>query len=140
MHVAGDAKKGTDVREVLALRPFADLGDLGVVWDAAFVGALVSEDGDFWPCDGELLGGNGGSGAEEAVEDAMDIVDVHPNELADLWVSWNHLVPSVLSFETGLGVKVQGLKGATCTSCTNGSSVCTMDSPLKGLGKGSAHL
>jgi len=103
VHVAGDAKKGVDVGEVLALRPFADLGDLGVVWDAAFVGALVSEDGDFRPCDGELLGGNSGSGTEEAVEDAMDIVDMHPNESADLQVSWNRLVPSILGFETGLG-------------------------------------
>jgi len=37
-------------------------------------------------------------------------------------------------------VKVQGLKGAMCTSCTNGSSTCTMEYPLKGFGKGSAHL
>jgi len=84
VHVAGDAKKGADVREVLALRPFADLGDLGVVWDAAFVGALVSEDGDFQPCNGKLLGGNGGFSTEEVVEDAMDVIDMHPNESADL--------------------------------------------------------
>jgi len=29
--------------------------------------------------------------------------------------------------EMAAGIKVQGLKGATCTSCTNGSSACTKD-------------
>jgi len=87
VHVAGDTEEGADIGEVLAFGPFADLGDLGVIWDASFVGALVSEDGDFWPCDSKLLGGNGGSSAEEAVEDAMDVVDMYPNESVDLWVS-----------------------------------------------------
>ena len=41
-HVAGNAEEGTDVREVFAVRPVADFGDLGVVGNAAFVIALVS--------------------------------------------------------------------------------------------------
>jgi len=42
VYVAGDAEEGVDVREVFAVRPVADFGDLGVVGNAAFVIALVS--------------------------------------------------------------------------------------------------
>jgi len=101
-HVSGDAEEGADVREVLALRPVVDFGNFGVIRDAAFVGALVSEDGDFRLGNGKLLGGNGGAGAEKAVEDAMDIVDVNPDKVADLRVSRDSLIPSVLGFEVGL--------------------------------------
>ena len=95
LHVSGDAKEGVDIREVLALRPVADFGNFGVVRDAAFVGALVSKDGDFRLGDGKLLGRDGGTGAEKAVEDTMDIVDVDPDKAADLWVSGDSLIPSI---------------------------------------------
>jgi hypothetical protein len=74
-----------------------DLGNLGVIRNAAFVIALVPEDSDFWDSDGDLLGGDSGAGAEEAVEDAMDIIQVFPNEAADLQVSQNGFIPTILS-------------------------------------------
>jgi len=40
-HVAGDAEEGTDIREVFAVGPVVDFGDLGVIGNAAFVIALV---------------------------------------------------------------------------------------------------
>ena len=41
------AEESTDVGEGLAAGPVADLGDLGVIGDAAFIVAPVSEDDDF---------------------------------------------------------------------------------------------
>ena len=40
-----------DVSEGLAVRPVADLGDLGVVRDMALVVALVPECHNFWDSD-----------------------------------------------------------------------------------------
>jgi hypothetical protein len=61
-----------------------DLGDLGVVENVAFIIALVSENGDFWNGDGDLLGRDSGTGTEEVMEDAMDIVQVFLNGVVDL--------------------------------------------------------
>jgi len=103
VHVASDAKEGTDVGECLASGPVTDLGYLGVVQNAAFVVALVAKDSDFGDGDGELLGRYGGSSAKEMVDDAMDVVEVLPDEVTNLRVSWNGLIPSVLSFIVGRG-------------------------------------
>jgi len=42
MHVASNAKEGLDIREVLAVGPVTNFGNLGVVRDTAFIIALVS--------------------------------------------------------------------------------------------------
>jgi hypothetical protein len=114
-HVAGDAEEGADVGEGLTLGPVTDLGDLGVVRNAAFIIALVPKDSDFWDGDGDLLGRDSGTGAEEVVEDAMDIVQVFPNEAADLWVSRSGFVPTILGlivchgpFDAGVVYKGNG--------------------------------
>ena len=100
-HVASDAEEGADVGKVLASRPVADFVDLGVVRDAAFVVALVSENGDLRNGDEKLRRGDGGSGAEESVKDAVNITDVLPNEAADLRVSRDCLIPTILGFVAG---------------------------------------
>ena len=99
-HVAGDAKKGADVGEVLAVRPVPDLGHLGVIRDAAFIVALVSEDDNFRDGNEELLRGDGGTSTEESMEYSVDVVQMFPDETADLIVSRNCFVPSVLGFIT----------------------------------------
>ena len=101
-HVSCDAKERMDISEVLAAGPVADLVDFGVVRNASFVIALVSKDGDCRDCDEELHHGDGGSGAEEPVEYAVDVAEVLPNEVADLWVSKDRLVPTTLDFVTRL--------------------------------------
>jgi len=100
VHISSKAKKGVDIREVLAFRPISDLRDFGIVRDAAFVVAFVTEDCDFWDREEELLGRDGGTSAEEAVKDAMYIVGMLPNKAADLAVSGDGLVPTVLEFVT----------------------------------------
>jgi len=42
MDVASNAEEGADIREVLAVGPVANFGNLGVVRDVAFIIALVS--------------------------------------------------------------------------------------------------
>jgi hypothetical protein len=55
-HVASNAEEGMNVGEGLTLGPVIDLSDLGVVRNAAFVVALVSEDSNFRNGDSNLLG------------------------------------------------------------------------------------
>jgi len=64
LHVASDAQEGAGVGEIFARRPVSDSRNLGVVGDVAFIIALVAKEGDFWDCDGDLLGGDGGASAE----------------------------------------------------------------------------
>jgi len=97
-HISSKAKKGADIGEVLAFGPIADLCDLGIVRDAALVVAFVTKNCDFWNCKEELLGRDGGTGAEEAVKDAMYVVGMLPNKVADLAVSRDGLVPTILKF------------------------------------------
>jgi hypothetical protein len=97
-HVAGDTKKGVDVGEVLAVGPVADLGNLGVVGDAAFVVAFVSEYDDFGDSDEEFLCRDGGASTKESMEYAVDVVQMFSDETADLVVSGNRLIPTVLGF------------------------------------------
>ena len=87
VHVAGNAEKGTDVGEVLAIGPVPDLGNLGVVGDAPFIVAFVSKDDNFRDSNEELLRGDGGTGTEELMEYAVDVVQMLPNEVVDLVVS-----------------------------------------------------
>jgi hypothetical protein len=56
---------------------------------------------DFGDSNGDLLGINGSAGTEKVVEDAMDVGEVLPDEVSDLWVSGDGLVPSVLGFVVG---------------------------------------
>ena len=56
----------------------------------------MSEDGDFQDSDGDLLGRDSGASTEEAVEDAVDVIQVFPNEVTDLWVSRNGFIPTIL--------------------------------------------
>ena len=100
MYVAGNAKKGADVGEVLAIRLVSDLGNLGVVGDVPFIVAFVSKDDNFRDGDEELLCGDGGTGTEESMEYAVDVIQMLPNEVVDLVVSRNCFVPSILGFIT----------------------------------------
>jgi len=97
-HVASDAKEHADIGKVLAVGPVVDLVDLGVIGDVAFIIALVPENGNFRHSDKRLHHGDGGSGAQETVEDAVDIANLLPNEAADLRVSKDGLVPTTLDF------------------------------------------
>jgi hypothetical protein len=99
-HVARDAKKGMDIGEVLAFRPVTNLGHLGVIRDAAIVVAFVSKNDDFGDGNEKFLRRDGGAGTEKLMEYAVDIVQMFPDEAADLIVSRNHFVPSVLGFIT----------------------------------------
>jgi len=101
-HVTSDAKKSADVGEILAFGPVVNFCDFGVIRDLALVIASVPEDGDFRCSDGELLGRYGCTGTKEVVKDVVDITDVLPDEVMDLRVSWNRLIPSVLKFITCL--------------------------------------
>src|SRR5487761_1177110 len=95
-HVTGGAKECTDIGEILARGPVSDLVDLGVIGNAAVVIALVSEDDYFGDCYEQLLGRNCGSGASEAVEDAVYIVKVLPDEAAHLIVLGDCLESAVV--------------------------------------------
>jgi len=97
-HVASNAKERADIGKVLAVGPVADLVDLGVIGDVAFIIALVPENGDFRHGDKKLCCRDGGSGAQEMVEDAVDVADMLPNKAADLRVSKDGLVPTTLDF------------------------------------------
>ena len=109
MHVAGDAEEGTDIREVLANGPVMDFGNLGIVGDVAFVIALVSKYCDFGDGNLDLLHRDGGSGTMEMVENAVDVIEVLPDEVSNLGVGWNGFIPSILclivrrqSFDAGV--------------------------------------
>ena len=56
----------------------------------------MPKDGDFWNGDGNLFRRDSGTSTEEVMEDAMDVVQVFLNEAADLWVSWNGFIPTIL--------------------------------------------
>jgi hypothetical protein len=98
VHVAHNAKIGTDIREVLAFRPVTNLGHLGVIRDAAIIVAFVSKNDDFGDGDEKFLCRDGGTGTEKSMEYVVDIVQMFPDEVADLIVSRNHFIPSVLGF------------------------------------------
>jgi hypothetical protein len=99
-HVARDAKKGADIGEVLTFRPVTNLGHLGVIRDAAVIVAFVSENDDFGDGDEKFLCRDGGTGAEKSMEYAVDVIQMFPDEAADLIVSRNRFVPSILGFIT----------------------------------------
>jgi hypothetical protein len=61
----------------------------------------VAEDNDFWDCNKKLFSGNSGSGTAEAVEDAVHIVEVFPDEFADAGVVGN-------CFEAAIGCFILG--------------------------------
>jgi hypothetical protein len=98
VHVACDAKKGTDIREVLAFRPVTNPGHLGVIRDAAIIVAFVSENDDFGDGNKKFLRRDGGAGAEKLMEYAVDVIQMFPDEAVDLIVSRNRFIPSVLGF------------------------------------------
>ena len=100
-HVTSNAKEGTDVRKVLTSWPVVDFVNLGVVRDAAFMVALVYENGDLRDGDKKLRCGDGSSGTEESVKNMVNITDMLPNKAADLWVSRDHLIPTILGFVAG---------------------------------------
>jgi hypothetical protein len=99
-HVACDAKKGADIGEVLAFGPVTNPGHLGVIRDVAVIVAFVSENDDFGDGNEKFLCRDGGAGAEKLMEYVVDVVQMFPDKVADLIVSRNHFVPSVLSFIT----------------------------------------
>ena len=101
LHVAGNAQEGAGVGEIFARRPVLNSRNLGVVRDVAFIIALVAKEGDFWDCDGNLLGRNGGAGTEKTVEDVVDIIEVFPDKMPDLRISGNGLIPTILCFVLG---------------------------------------
>jgi len=76
--------------------------DLGLVRNAAVVVALVPEDDDFGACDDELLGRDCGSGAAEAMEDAVDVLEVFLDESADSGILWDGLIVTILHLIAGL--------------------------------------
>ena len=102
MHETGKAKESPDVGEGLARGPIANARDLGVIWNAAVVIALVPKDDDLGACDDNLLGGDCGCSTAEAVEDAMDVLEEFPDELADVEILWNGLIVTVFSLVAGL--------------------------------------
>jgi len=60
----------------------------------------VTKDCDFWDREEELPGRDSGTSAEEAVKDAIYVIGMLPNKAADLAVSGDGLVPTVLKFVT----------------------------------------
>jgi hypothetical protein len=98
VHVAYDAKKGMDIGEVLAVGPVADLGNLGVVGDAAFVVAFVSKYDNLGDSDEEFLCRDGSTSTKESMEYVVDIIQMFPDKMANLVVSRNRLISTILSF------------------------------------------
>ena len=88
---------GLNMLWYLTLRPVVDFGNLGVIRYAAFIIVPVPKDGNFRNSNGNLFSRDSGAGTEKAMEDAMDIIQVFPNEVVDLWVSWNGFIPTILS-------------------------------------------
>jgi hypothetical protein len=64
--------------------------------DAPVVSALVPEDVDFGTCDDDLLGGDGGTSGAEAMEDAVEVLKVLPDGLADARVFRDGVVAPVV--------------------------------------------
>jgi len=71
-----------------------------VVGYAAFVIALVSENDNFRDSNKELLSGDSGAGTAEAMEDAIDVVEVFPHELVDKGVVGSGGEAAVVSLVT----------------------------------------
>jgi hypothetical protein len=84
MHIPSETKESMDISEGLVVRPVAYLGDFGVVRDTALIVALVLKDNDFEDRDEQLWGRNGGASVVEAMENAVDVVEVLPHKLAHL--------------------------------------------------------
>jgi hypothetical protein len=94
-HIACDAKKATDVGDILAWGPVMDLSCLEVVWDTAFVSTLVAQNDHLGDCHEQFACRDSGAGASEAVENAVNIIQVLPNESVDKRVSGNGFIPAV---------------------------------------------
>ena len=62
----------------------------------------MPEDDDFGACDDKLLGGDCGSGTAEAIEDAVDVLEVFPDESADSGILWDGLIVTILCLVAGL--------------------------------------
>jgi hypothetical protein len=97
-YVAHDAKKGADIREVLAFGPVMNPGHLGVIRDAAIIVAFMSENDDFRDGNKKFLRRDGGASTEKSMEYVVDVIQMFPDEAVDLIVSRNRFVPSVLGF------------------------------------------
>jgi hypothetical protein len=97
-HKPGKAKEGSNIRKIFARRPIVNACNLWVIGDMSFVGALVPKDDDLRACDDDLLCRDSGPSGLKVVEDAMDILKVLPNELANARVFWNGLVTVIVSF------------------------------------------
>jgi hypothetical protein len=97
-HETCGAEKGADISNGAASRPIADSRDLRVVWDVAIEVALVAENDDFWNCNKKFLSGNGSSSTMEAVEDAVHINEVFPNEPVDTGIVGDSFVTAAGSF------------------------------------------
>jgi hypothetical protein len=74
-----------------------------VVRNAAIKIAFVAEDNDFWDCNKKLFSRNSGSGTVEAVEDAVQVIEVFPDEFADAGVVGNHFEAAIGCFILGGG-------------------------------------
>jgi hypothetical protein len=96
-HVPGKTKESADISKGLAVGPVTYLGDFGVVGDMALVVALVPKDNDFGDCDEQLQGGNSGAGAVEAMEDAVDVIEVLPHKPAHLIVVGDRFKSAIVS-------------------------------------------
>jgi len=102
-HVSGKPEKGADIGEVFAVGPVVDFGNFGGVGDAAIIIALVPKDHNFRDCNKKFLGGYGGASAVEAVENAMDIIEMFPDEVAHLVVVRDCLESTTISLVASCG-------------------------------------
>jgi hypothetical protein len=60
----------------------------------------VSKNNNFRDSDEKFLHRDDGTGTEKSMEYVVDIIQMFPDEAADLNVSRNYFVPSILSFIT----------------------------------------
>jgi hypothetical protein len=97
-HEASGAKECSNIGEHFAGGPVPDACDLRIVGNVAFVVALVAQNYDFWYCYEQFHGRDGGAGAAEAVEDAMEVEQVLPDKPSDAGVIWDGLVLTTVDF------------------------------------------
>jgi len=76
--------------------------DFGLVWNTAVIVALVPEDDDFGACNDKLLRGDCGSGAAKAMKDAVDVLEVLPDESADSGILWDGFIVTILRLVASL--------------------------------------
>jgi hypothetical protein len=86
------------ISNCFAQRPRLDLSHFLIVWDAAFISALVAEDEDFWSCNKELRGRHSRAGMAKAMDDSVYIIEVLPDEASDASVLGDRLISSVRGF------------------------------------------